>query len=239
MSAATWVYIRSLFEQVRELPQPCRLCHAPTVDAGLCQDCANELPRLRDGCPLCAEPDCGGLDCARCQAQAPPVSRCLAAGPYAPPLDGWIKRLKFHADLPAGALLASLLSARLAPRLNHSTPPQALVPIPLHPRRLRQRGYNQALELSRGLGRRLGLPLRPALLRRVRDTVTQSRLPARRRAGNLHDAFRADVAATGLRLALVDDVMTTGETAYAAARALRQAGAAEVELWVVARAGRG
>jgi ComF family protein len=112
--------------------------------------------------------------------------------------------------------------------------PQALVPVPLHRGRLRQRGYDQALELARPLARAFGLPLQASLLRRVHATAAQSSLGAAARQANLQQAFAA--AATPLRhVALVDDVMTTGATLHAAAQALQRAGVARVDAWVCAR----
>ena len=116
------------------------------------------------------------------------------------------------------------------------THPATLLPIPLHPRRLRQRGYDQALELARPLARTLGLPLLDSVLHRVRDTAPQSRLDAAQRQGNLKDAFRIESRhAVPAHVVLVDDVMTTGATLQAAAAALRAAGVARVDAWVCAR----
>ena len=114
--------------------------------------------------------------------------------------------------------------------------PQALVPVPLHTGRLRERGYDQALELTRPLARRLGLPLRDDLLRRARATAAQSTLDAGQRRRNLRGAFAVrGHCALPAHVALVDDVMTTGATAHAAASALLRAGVARVDVWVCAR----
>jgi ComF family protein len=116
--------------------------------------------------------------------------------------------------------------------------PQLLVPVPLHARRLRERGYNQAAELARFAARRLGLRCEVTALQRVRATREQSGLGHAARVANTHQAFAARISLAGLRVALIDDVITTGSTAAAAATALRAAGAAGVELWVVARVAR-
>ncbi len=141
-----------------------------------------------------------------------------------------------------GALhLAPVLGRLLADSLKTAPPPDVacIVPMPLHPRRLRQRGYNQAMEIARPVARALTLPLRPHVLQRVRDTGAQSELPETRRAANIRRAFRAQEDLAGLRIALLDDVLTTGSTADDAARALSAAGAESVDVWVVARTGRG
>ena len=175
----------------------------------------------------------GGRLCSACQHDPPPLAEAHAAFLYAFPLDRLLPRLKFHRDLAAGRLLAQAMAAAFA----GCERPQALVPVPLHRARLRQRGYNQALELARPLGRMLGLPVRPGLLLRSRDTAAQSRLDAGARSANLRDAFgvpaRIRVPA---HLVLVDDVMTTGATLNAAAEALLEAGADRVDAWVCARA---
>lgn len=154
-----------------------------------------------------------------------------AAFLYRHPLDRLLPRLKFHGGLDSARLLAGLFAdaARQWPR------PDALVAVPLHIARLRQRGYDQALELARPLAGRLGLPLRTDLLRRARPTTAQSRLDAAARRRNLRGAFVAADRRMPAHVALIDDVMTTGATLHAAAMALRHAGVARVDAWVVAR----
>jgi ComF family protein len=149
---------------------------------------------------------------------------------YHPPIDRLLRRFKFHGDLASGRLLAELMLRRL----RAADRPQALVPIPLHLSRLRSRGYDQALELARPLARGLGLDLEANLLVRQRATRAQSELSAATRRDNVRGAFFA--ARTGLvHVALLDDVLTTGATLQAAARALHQAGIARVDAWVCAR----
>jgi ComF family protein len=163
------------------------------------------------------------------------VTATVAPLLYAAPVDRWQPRFKFHHDLAAGRLLSQLMSAAcaLAPR------PQALVPVPLHHARLRSRGYDQALELAKPIARTLTLPLRTGLLQRVRATTPQSSLDAGERRRNLEGAFAvvaaADKDALPAHVALVDDVITTGATLHAAARALLEAGVARVDAWACAR----
>lgn len=170
--------------------------------------------------------------CPACSVQPPPLDATHAAFDYAFPLDRLLPRLKFHRDFAAGRVLAQCMAEHFAdlPR------PQALVPVPLHRGRLRQRGFDQALELARPLARALDLPLQAGLLHRCRATHAQSRLDADARARNLRGAFRVDArAALPAHVALVDDVMTTGATLHAAAKALRAAGVARIDAWVCAR----
>ena len=215
------------------LPPRCLLCGESGADGrDLCQACAEALPWSRHACPHCAlplpqsEPVCG-----ECLRRPPPLTHAHAACVYGFPFDRLVPRFKFHHDLAAGRLMAELLCESLAdvPR------PQALIPIPLHASRLRKRGYDQALELARPLARRLDLPLLPAALRRIRHTAPQSELDARQRRRNLRAAFQAGAVPLPEHVALVDDVMTTGQTLHAAALALRRAGVARVDAWICAR----
>ena len=171
--------------------------------------------------------------CSACQHAPPPLTEVHASFLYGFPLDRLLPRLKFHRDLAAGRLLAQAMAASLSRQAR----PDALVPVPLHRSRLRERGFNQALELARPLGRMLGVPVRSDLLLRTRRTAPQSRLDAGARVGNLRHAFEACVrSAPPLHVALVDDVMTTGATLHAAADALFDAGIDRVDAWICARA---
>ena len=114
--------------------------------------------------------------------------------------------------------------------------PDCLIPVPLHPTRLRQRGYNQALEIARPLSTRLQIPLEIDAVRRIRATPAQALLPLKERARNVRGAFVARRRFDGQRVAIVDDVMTSGHTANSLAQCLRRAGAENIEVWVVARA---
>ncbi|WP_369935968.1 ComF family protein [Xanthomonas tesorieronis] len=215
------------------LPERCLVCSESGV-AGLdlCPACRDALPWNAGACRMCALPlpalDAAQL-CGACQRKPPPLALVASACVYAAPVDGLLRRFKFHQDLAAGRLLAALLQARCTglPR------PQAVLPVPLHRARLRRRGYDQALELARPLARALDLPLCTGL-QRVRATAPQSELDAQARRRNLRHAFAVQ-APLPPHVALVDDVMTTGATLHAAAQALRRAGVARVDAWVVAR----
>lgn len=215
-------------------PTRCLACEDPGLDGmDLCHACEAVLPVMDAACRRCALPlPAGESVCGPCLGSRAPVDEVHAAYRYDAPLDRLLPRLKFAGDLAAGRLVAQLMATRLrdAPR------PQALIPVPLHRARLRQRGFDQALELARPLGRALGLPVLEGALMRHKPTQEQSRLSAIARRRNLKGAFE-----TRSRLplpehvALVDDVMTTGATLHAAAIALRRAGVRRVDAWVAAR----
>lgn len=217
-------------------PANCPVCREAGDEAsGLCAACAGQLPWLGAACTRCALPLPGkqvAVDaCGHCLKDAPPLQFAQASFLYGFPLDRLLPRFKFHRDLACGRLLSQwmLPGCAAAPR------PQALLPVPLHAARLRERGYDQALELARPLARALELPLRGDLVR-LRATTAQSSLDAVARRRNLRGAFTVE-ARRPLpgHVALVDDVMTTGATLHAAARALHRAGVARVDAWVCAR----
>jgi ComF family protein len=174
--------------------------------------------------------------CRRCARRAPPFDAAIAAFRYAAPVDLAVHRLKYGADFLAARWLGEALAA--AVQADRELPlPELLIPVPLHANRLRLRGYNQAHECARVVARSLRLALRPQLARRPRATEDQIGKSAAQRRRNLRGAFTVDAAITDRRVALIDDVMTTGSTVSELARACRRAGAAHIEVWTVARAG--
>ena len=220
------------------LPRPCVLC-SQWDSSGLCRDCRQHFidPTLAR-CPRCALPNPAGGTCGACLLAPPPFSHCSTLADYAFPWDRLIGRFKFQQQPELARLLAGVLADAID-RQAGLPRPHWVLPVPLSPARLAERGYNQAWELARHLATRQGLPARADWLLRLRDTPHQVGLDRRARASNLHDAMwvppegRNSVA--GCQLALVDDVMTTGVTASAATRALLAAGAAGVQVWVLAR----
>ncbi|AER54871.1 phosphoribosyltransferase [Pseudoxanthomonas spadix BD-a59] len=212
----------------------CLVCGEAGVHGqDLCAACTAALPWNHTACPRCALPLAHAALCGACLQRPPPVAATCAVFVYGFALDRLVPRFKFHQDLAAGRLLAELMAQGLV----QAERPAALVPVPLHPARLRTRGYDQALELARPVGRALGLPVLSEVLHRRRDTAPQSELDAAARRRNLRGAFAVS-SPTALpdHVAVLDDVMTTGATAHAAARALARAGVKRVDAWVCARA---
>ena len=155
----------------------------------------------------------------------------LAACAYTFPLDRVIQRFKFSGYLAAAPLLAELLT----PQLDENDMPDVIVPMPLSPQRLRERGFNQALELARALARRTGVALRAEGCMRVRHSEAQSALPWPQRRANVRGAFVSLEDFSGLSVAVVDDVLTTGATLDEVASVLRRTGAVRIQGWVAAR----
>ncbi|MDH2915441.1 MAG: ComF family protein [Gallionella sp.] len=212
--------------------QPCVLCGAFSRDGVCCAACDTELPRLpATHCPACALPTLAGELCGKCLQQPPAFDHTVAAFSYSFPINQLIKALKFHERL----LLANLLADELASRIPER--PDLIVALPLHPLRLRERGFNQSQLLAARLSKQLNIPLLTDACRRVRDTPPQSKLPWKERDKNMRHAFAIspDVDIQSKHVAIVDDVMTTGASIGEMAHMLKQAGARKVSAWVVAR----
>ena len=209
----------------------CFLCRGEAADI-LCAQCDAELPRLKGAlCPRCALASPNGALCGRCLTQAPHYDATIAALSYGFPADVLVQALKFHGELALAPMLADLLSKCVAGR----SEADCIIPVPLSAGRLRERGSNHALEIARQVARATGRRLAPELCERRRDTPPQIGLPLAERAKNVRGAFHCPQLVGGARIAVLDDVMTTGATLDEIAATLKRAGAARVENWVVAR----
>ena len=212
----------------------CLLCGAACGHpSGICDGCQTDLPALRHACDLCALPlPAGANRCPRCLRQPPVFTSALAAWHYAFPVGQLIHSFKYRGDRVAGRALARLAAERLAPT---AEPPDLLVPIPLHWWRYWRRGFNQAQLIADIFGHQWGIPVAPRLLRRVRAGEAQQQLKRSQRLRNLADSLVARGSLEGLHIGLVDDVITTGATLEAAARALIDAGAWRISTYALAR----
>jgi ComF family protein len=220
-------------------PPRCRLCGAASGSASaLCRACLDDLPWLGNSCYRCARTLPGGGEtrvCGACLNKPPAFDMASAVLHYHPPVDYLIQRLKFSGELALAPLLARLLGEKITGRA--TALPELLIPVPLHPVRLRERGFNQATELARHLGRRLDVPVERRLCRRIRHTPPQSLTPPGERRHNLRGAFSLNGELSAEHVAIIDDVMTTGHTANELSGTLRRAGAVLVEAWIIARSG--
>lgn len=229
---------KSLAASISEmLPASCLLCGA-TAEVGrnatqLCAACVADMPALGDVCRICAEPLSSiSVVCHHCEEQTPAFESVKAAFRYAWPINLLITAFKFDGQYLVGDTLAKLMSKRLA---GGNVNVDLIVPTPLHPERLAQRGYNQAEVLASALGGQFDIDLDSQLVIRTVNTEAQSGKNRRQRLENLSKAFEVTRPLNGERIALVDDVLTTGVTADRIARVLLKAGASSVQVLVLAR----
>ncbi len=227
----------------RLFPGRCVLCgggSARTRD--LCAGCEQDLPSIASACARCALPLATTGICGACLHAPPLFSRALVPYCYAAPLDTLIKRFKYHADLASGRVLGQLFCDyihSLRPSQSRAADwvlPTCIIPMPLHPGRRWSRGFNQSVELARVIAREFDLPCPTRGVRRVINTPAQQSLPRQQRRRNVRGAFSIAADVNGQHVAIVDDVMTTGNTANSLAGALLHAGAETVEVWAIARA---
>ena len=211
----------------------CFLCRGASArGALLCDACEADLPALtQERCPRCALPTPGAQVCGRCLADPPEFDATVAALAYEFPTDVLVKALKFGSQLA----LAAYLAGRVAALLESAPAVDLIIPVPLHRKRLIERGYNQSVEVARVLARSTRLPIETGGCERLRDTPAQAGLPLEARRQNMRGAFTCSLSLAGRRVALVDDVMTTGATLDSLAGVVKRAGAVRVENWVVAR----
>ena len=232
-----------LVDQVaaRLLPPRCVLCRGPGQLPGydLCAGCEALLRTPGVRCPCCGLPDPVGdhSPCTQCAADPPPFERLFAPWIYEEPVTRLVQALKYDGALANARVLGTRIARDRRVSVASAGGPPLLVPVPLHPGRLIERGFNQSHEIARVVARELGLPLVHSALQRVRATPAQVGLTRAERLCNLRDAFRADAGLVSRRrVILLDDVVTTGSTVAAAATQLLQAGATGVEVWAAARA---
>jgi ComF family protein len=222
------------------LPSSCALCGA-RCDGAVCRPCHAQFVTYAPRCPRCANP-AGARDaqreCAACLAQRPAFDATLAGADYLAPLDQLVLQLKFGGRLALAPWFAEVLrdGVLAAPGF---VLPDVLCPVPLGPRRLVERGFNQALEMARPLARHLGIPLRARLAIRALDTPAQSGVAPDQRGRNMQDAFivapDALAMVRGRHIGIVDDVMTSGHTLGELAATFKRFGAARVSNFVFAR----
>lgn len=213
--------------------QPCVLCGGMSHDGLWCSACDTGLPYLdAPHCPICALPTPAGEICGHCLKQPPLFTRTVAVFSYRFPADRLIQAMKYREQMA----LAQIFSEKLLQRIDKARLPDYVIPMPLHPAKLRMRGFNQALLLAKPLAGALHIPLLANSCRRLRDTPSQTSLPLKERSRNVRGAFGCDMDLSNKHIALVDDVLTSGASMNALSDAVRKRGAAEISAWVIARA---
>lgn len=214
------------------LPQNCLLCGDAATGLALCPGCHADLPwHTAHACPVCALPNPSGELCGACLKHPPAFDAALAVLDFHFPVNALLRRYKYSGFLA----IAELLGILLAERVRQGSRPDLLIPMPLHPSRLKERGFNQAAEIARVVCAQSGLLLALQACSRTRPTPPQAGQPLQTRRKNLRGAFACQMDLSGQRIALLDDVMTTGASLDELARCVKAAGAAHVECWVVAR----
>lgn len=222
------------------IPGLCWLCHMPlAIPAwGICSRCSQQLPRLPPCCWQCglpvSRPD---IPCGRCLRKPPPWQHLIALSDYLPPLSTLIHNLKFHQNTALSIALARLLllQIREARRQRQLPVPDLLISVPLHKLRQWQRGYNQSALLAQWLAQKLDITCPAGAIQRIRHTPSQHQLDARQRRRNLKQAFTLTIPVSGLHIALLDDIVTTGSTVAEISRLLMRTGAVSVQIWCLCR----
>lgn len=214
------------------LPGSCLLCGDTSRNALLCRACAAELPPApANACPICADGTTHGERCGACLNDRPAFDRVSALFTYVFPVDRLIQALKYGHQLGIARWFGEHLVGLLTePGID------AIVPMPLHVDRLRERGFNQSAEIAKAFGIRAKIPVDRNSLRRTRATAAQAELALDQRHRNVRGAFECDTDFTGQRVILIDDVLTSGASASECARVLKLHGASTVHVMVVARA---
>lgn len=223
-------------------PYLCVLClKASDTTKDLCSVCDGTLPRLLLACRQCGNrlisfsDQPSGWICGHCLKNPPAYDFMMPLFEYAEPVDRFIHRLKFQKKLMYARLLGELMSEALLLRYQKQALPECIIPVPLHLERLRDRGFNQSLELAHPIAKKLNIPLEPFLYRRVKNTQQQSSIPIDQRKQNVKQAFVKQGNRRYQRVAILDDVVTTGFTVEALSCALKEEGVKEVTVWCCAR----
>ncbi len=220
-------------------PPRCVLCNSPGFDdMDICEACYRDLPWTGSACTQCAIPLArhGGdlLRCGQCLKTPPAFDRSLSLFSYEKEAVTLIRQLKFNEKLAYSRLLGIMLAEAIG---KYSIElPDVIMPVPLHKKRLKQRGFNQSIELARPVANTFNIPLDIRSVKRKRDTQSQTALHKQQRRNNIRAAFEIVEPLSVQHVAVVDDVVTTTSTVNEMARILKRAGARRVDVWSIARA---
>ncbi|RUR10212.1 ComF family protein [Legionella septentrionalis] len=227
---------RKSITQILRLPSICTLCNHYHYGAfAVCNDCIKLLQPIKQACQLCALPLQGEdtfLICGYCCKQKPYFDEAVAAYHFEEPLRTLLHEFKYREGLYLATLFTELMLEKIPRRMTDS---QCLLPVPMSTARLRMRGFNQAVELTKRLSKRLQIPYKLDLCRKIKETAAQASLNSKQRQKNIRGAFMVK-AIQYKHVTLVDDLLTTGSTANELARALKKQGVEQVDVWCCARA---
>jgi ComF family protein len=224
----------SVFNLQFFFPYTCVLCHGKSERAlDLCLDCEQDLPLVKNVCRYCGIHLDGDIKvCGRCLKNPPPFDYTFALCYYQHPITQLVTNLKFHHQLINAKILGELMAERL---VKSRDLPECIIPVPLHSKRLKERGFNQSLEIARPIARSLKIPIDIKSCKRIRHTEAQTIIPAKLRKKNIKNAFKVDESFNAKHVAIVDDVVTTGNTISELSRMLRKVGVERIEVWCCAR----
>lgn len=226
---------------VKLLPTICILC-GDTSPQNICKACQNDLPILSQTCERCANVLANSAQykikiCGSCLTNPPPFDRTYALFPYEPPIIQLIVKLKFQNELNIAQAFGELLAQYIEQVWYHNKKlPDLILPVPLHANRIKERGFNQAVEIARPIAKKLRIPIDYYSVVRSKETATQSKiLQAKVRNQNLKAAFTANKNYSGLFVAIIDDVVTTGYTVRSLSKLLKKHGVNRLHIWSIAR----
>ncbi len=220
-------------------PPRCVICGAPGFnDMDICEVCYHDLPWIGSACLQCAIPlakhSGDQLKCGQCLQKPPAFDRSLSLFSYEKEAVTLIQQLKFNEKLAYSRLLGSMLADAI--NKNAIELPDCILPVPLYRKRLKQRGFNQSIEMARPVASTFGIPLDFQSVKRVRDTQSQTELDKQQRRKNIRAAFEVVEPLSAQHIVVVDDVVTTTSTVNEVARLLKRAGVRRVDVWSIARA---
>jgi len=220
------------------LPHFCVLCHEQTFcEKDLCAKCKNDLPIIKSACKVCAKPlSAKEKICGTCLVTPPPFARTVALFQYQTPIDYLITALKFSHKLVHAEIIGQLLTTKLMEVYQKEPLPEVIIPVPLHKARLENRGFNQALEIARPISKQLKIPIDKSSCMRILQTSPQAKLAAKERHHNIKNAFAIIKPIVYQHIAVIDDVVTTGNTVRELCQTLMSAQAMIIDVWCFARA---
>ena len=236
------VIMHSLLKQFTQhlFPNHCLLCDLKCGSQQfICTNCFDALPLHRVGCKQCGLPikeTESEIRCGKCISNPPSFDNTFSLFEYAAPISTLIWQLKFHGNLSIAQLFAQYWIDSIDQFYAPNTLPNLIIPVPLHASRLKQRGFNQALEIAKPIGKYFHIPVDTKTCIRIKNTQAQSSLHAQKRKHNVDNAFGLSYSITAKHVAILDDVMTTGNTVSEISHLLKKVGVEKVDVWCCARA---